>query len=145
VADELLSYADRVRPMVRDVARELNDALDEGKLVVFEGAQAHHLDVDHGTYPYVTSSNPIAAGAMHRLRRRPDAAGPHRRHRQGLHDPRGRGPVPDRAARRGRRPAAQRSAASSAPPPGRPRRCGWFDPLVVEAGRAPTTASPTCS
>ncbi|MFZ2751372.1 MAG: adenylosuccinate synthase, partial [Propioniciclava sp.] len=63
VADELLSYADRVRPMVRDVARELNDALDEGKLVVFEGAQAHHLDVDHGTYPYVTSSNPIAAGA----------------------------------------------------------------------------------
>ena len=63
VADELLTYADRVRPMVRDVARELNDALDEGKLVVFEGAQAHHLDVDHGTYPYVTSSNPIAAGA----------------------------------------------------------------------------------
>ena len=41
----------------------LNDALDADKVVLFEGAQAHHLDVDHGTYPYVTSSNPVAAGA----------------------------------------------------------------------------------
>lgn len=41
----------------------LDDALDADKVVLFEGAQAHHLNVDHGTYPYVTSSNPIAAGA----------------------------------------------------------------------------------
>ena len=48
IADELLSYADRIRPMIRDVARELNNALEAGKVVLFEGAQAHHLDVDHG-------------------------------------------------------------------------------------------------
>lgn len=63
VTRHLLSYVDRVRPMVTDVTRVLNRALDDGKVVLFEGAQAHHLDVDHGTYPYVTSSNPIAAGA----------------------------------------------------------------------------------
>ena len=63
VADGLLAHAERIRPYVVDVARVLNKGLDEGKVVLFEGAQAHHLDVDFGTYPYVTSSNPIAAGA----------------------------------------------------------------------------------
>ena len=63
VTEQLLSYADRIRPHVVDAARLLNSALDDGKVVLFEGAQAHHLDVDHGTYPYVTSSNPTAGGA----------------------------------------------------------------------------------
>ena len=63
VTEHLLSYADRVGPHVVDVSEVLNDALDADKVVLFEGAQAHHLDVDHGTYPYVTSSNPVAAGA----------------------------------------------------------------------------------
>ncbi len=61
-ADELLSYADRLRPMVADTSLLLNRALDEGKTVLFEGAQATMLDVDHGTYPFVTSSSPIAGG-----------------------------------------------------------------------------------
>ena len=61
--DELLSYVDRLRPMVRDTSLLLNTALDEGKTVLFEGAQATLLDVDHGTYPFVTSSNPVAGGA----------------------------------------------------------------------------------
>ena len=63
VTEHLLSHAERVKPHVADVSRVLNDALDADKVVLFEGAQAHHLDVDHGTYPYVTSSNPVAAGA----------------------------------------------------------------------------------
>ncbi|HQR25853.1 MAG TPA: adenylosuccinate synthase [Nocardioides sp.] len=62
VVEELLSYADRLRPMVADTSLLLNRALDEGRTVLFEGAQATMLDVDHGTYPFVTSSNPVAGG-----------------------------------------------------------------------------------
>ena len=62
VVEELLSYAERLRPMVADTSLLLNTALDEGKTVLFEGAQATMLDVDHGTYPFVTSSSPIAGG-----------------------------------------------------------------------------------
>ena len=60
---ELLSYADRVRPMVVDASLLVNDALDEGKTVLFEAGQATMLDIDHGTYPFVTSSNATAGGA----------------------------------------------------------------------------------
>ena len=62
VVEELLSYVERLRPMVADTSLLLNRALDDGKTVLFEGAQATMLDVDHGTYPFVTSSNPIAGG-----------------------------------------------------------------------------------
>jgi adenylosuccinate synthase len=62
VVEELLSYVERLRPMVADTSLLLNQALDEGKTVLFEGAQATMLDVDHGTYPFVTSSSPIAGG-----------------------------------------------------------------------------------
>ena len=63
VADDLLSYAERVRPMVIDCSLVLNEALDAGKTVLFEAGQATMLDIDHGTYPFVTSSNPTAGGA----------------------------------------------------------------------------------
>jgi adenylosuccinate synthase len=63
VVTELLSYAERLRPYVADTALELYEAIDEGKLVLFEGGQATMLDVDHGTYPFVTSSNATAGGA----------------------------------------------------------------------------------
>jgi adenylosuccinate synthase len=62
VVEELLSHAERLRPMVADTSLLLNNALDEGRTVLFEGAQATMLDVDHGTYPFVTSSNPVAGG-----------------------------------------------------------------------------------
>jgi adenylosuccinate synthase len=62
VVDELLAYADRLRPMVADTTLLLNRALDRGDTVLFEGAQATMLDVDHGTYPFVTSSNAVAGG-----------------------------------------------------------------------------------
>ncbi len=63
VIDDLLSYTDRLRPMVADTGLLLNQALDAGKTVVFEGGQATMLDVDHGTYPFVTSSNSTSGGA----------------------------------------------------------------------------------
>ncbi|MDK6494001.1 Adenylosuccinate synthetase [Corynebacterium coyleae] len=56
-------YAERLEPMVIDAERMLNDALSAGKHVLMEGGQATMLDVDHGTYPFVTSSNPTAGGA----------------------------------------------------------------------------------
>ena len=63
IVQYFLSYADRLRPMVIETEYELNKALDEGKSVLMEGGQATMLDVDHGTYPFVTSSNPTAGGA----------------------------------------------------------------------------------
>jgi adenylosuccinate synthase len=63
VVEELLSYAERLRPMVSDTSLELNQALDAGKTVLLEGGQGTLLDVDHGTYPFVTSSSPIAGGS----------------------------------------------------------------------------------
>jgi len=63
VVTELLSYADRLRPMVQDTALLLHKALEEDKIVLFEGGQATMLDVDHGTYPFVTSSSAISGGA----------------------------------------------------------------------------------
>ena len=60
---EAMSYADELRPMMADVSRELNDANQAGANLLFEGAQGTLLDVDHGTYPYVTSSNCVAGNA----------------------------------------------------------------------------------
>ena len=61
--DELLKLGERLKPYVANTSLVLNKALDEGKTVLFEGGQATMLDVDHGTYPFVTSSNPTAGGA----------------------------------------------------------------------------------
>ena len=63
IVDELLTYAERLRPMVADTGHLVAEALDRGEVVVFEGGQATMLDVDHGTYPFVTSSTATAAGA----------------------------------------------------------------------------------
>ncbi|MGJ3507812.1 adenylosuccinate synthase [Enemella sp. A6] len=128
----LLGFADRVRPMVKDVPRVLNDALDRGEVVLFEGAQAHHLDVDHGTYPYVTSSNPIAAGASTGA-----GVGPTRIDRivgiaKAYTTRVGEGPFTtelfDDDGQRLRDVGGEYGTTT-----GRPRRCGWFDALVVEA------------
>ena len=63
IVDELLSYAERLRPMVADTGHLVAEALKRGEVVVFEGGQATMLDVDHGTYPFVTSSSATAGGA----------------------------------------------------------------------------------
>ncbi|MCL2332725.1 MAG: adenylosuccinate synthase [Actinomycetia bacterium] len=63
VADEYLAYGQRLKPHVTEISPLLNDALDRDQWVLFEGAQGTLLDIDHGTYPFVTSSNPTAGGA----------------------------------------------------------------------------------
>ncbi|MFS0911155.1 adenylosuccinate synthase [Microbacterium sp. 179-I 3D2 NHS] len=63
VVEDLLSYADRLRPMVADTGYLIDQALGRGEVVVFEGGQATMLDIDHGTYPFVTSSSATAGGA----------------------------------------------------------------------------------
>ena len=63
IMTELLSYADRLRPMVADTGLLLSEALDRGETVLFEGGQATMLDIDHGTYPFVTSSSATSGGA----------------------------------------------------------------------------------
>lgn len=130
VSDHLLAYADRVRPMTVDSARLLNDALDEGQVVLFEGAQAHHLDVDFGTYPYVTSSSPCAAGACIGsgvgLTRINTIVGIAKAYTTRV----GEGPFPgelrDEVGDQLREAGGEYGTTT-----GRPRRCGWFDALVV--------------
>jgi len=63
ITEEYLGYGHRLEPHIADTARICWDALDTGKSVLFEGAQATLLDLDHGTYPFVTSSNPVAGAA----------------------------------------------------------------------------------
>ncbi|MDR1237291.1 MAG: adenylosuccinate synthase [Propionibacteriaceae bacterium] len=131
VSDRLLSHAERLRPMVANTSRVLNDALDKGLVVLFEGAQAHHLDVDHGTYPYVTSSNPIAAGACTGA-----GVGPRRIDRaigimKAYTTRVGEGPFPTELLDADGE-ALRSSGDEFGTTTGRPRRCGWFDALVVE-------------
>ncbi|GAB2462292.1 adenylosuccinate synthase [Xylanimonas ulmi] len=64
VTEELLAYADRLKPMVANTPLVLNQALDAGKTLLFEAGQATMLDIDHGTYPFVTSSSATAGGAV---------------------------------------------------------------------------------
>ena len=132
ITEHLLSHAERIAPHVTDVSRVVNAALDQDKVVLFEGAQAHHLDVDHGTYPYVTSSNPIAAGACVGA-----GVGPTRINRvvgivKAYTTRVGEGPMPtelhDEDGEKLRTIGAEFGTTT-----GRKRRCGWFDALVVEA------------
>ncbi len=62
IADEYLALAPRLEPHITDTVQLVHEALDRDERVLFEGAQATFLDLDHGTYPYVTSSNPVAGG-----------------------------------------------------------------------------------
>ncbi len=64
IIDEYLGHAERLRPHVADTSLLLNQAIRSGEEVLFEGAQGTLLDIDHGTYPFVTSSNPTAGGAV---------------------------------------------------------------------------------
>ncbi|MFD0854806.1 adenylosuccinate synthetase, partial [Actinomadura adrarensis] len=63
IVQEYLAYGERIRPYVADTTLVLNGALEDGKVVLLEGAQGTLLDIDHGTYPFVTSSSPTAGGA----------------------------------------------------------------------------------
>src|SRR5689334_8016652 len=75
VYDQLLRHAERMRPMIRDVSLLLTDAMRDGRSILFEGAQGTLLDIDHGTYPFVTSSNASVGGVCTGLGIPPRAIG----------------------------------------------------------------------
>ena len=126
IVDDLLSYRDRVAPMVTDTALLLSRALDEGKTVVFEGGQATMLDVDHGTYPFVTSSNATAGGASTGSGVAPwrldTIVGIIKAYTTRV----GSGPFPTELEDDSGEWLRQRGGEFGTTT-GRPRRCGWFD------------------
>ena len=63
IAAQYLAFAEKIKPYVADTSLILDREIKQGKKVLFEGAQGSHLDIDHGTYPYVTSSNTVSANA----------------------------------------------------------------------------------
>ncbi len=130
VAAEYLGYAERLRPFVRDTSLFLHDALAGGKRLIFEAAQGSLLDVDHGTYPYVTSSSSLPSGIW-------GGSGVPSRCVQRIigvvkaYTTRvGQGPFPtelsDETGERIRRIGREFGTVT-----GRPRRVGWFDAMAV--------------
>ncbi|MGH8825446.1 MAG: adenylosuccinate synthase [Jiangellaceae bacterium] len=129
VADELLVYADRLRPMVADTGRLLGAALDEGRTVLLEAGQATLLDVDHGTYPFVTSSNPTAGGACTGTGIPPTRIDRVIAVIKAYTTRVGEGPFPtellDDDGQLLRDAGGEYGTTT-----GRPRRCGWFDAVL---------------
>jgi len=130
VMADLLSYVERLRPMVADTSLVLNRALDEGKTVLFEGGQATMLDVDHGTYPFVTSSNATSGGAA-----TGSGVAPNRIDRviavvKAYTTRVGAGPFPtelfDESGEFLRSKGFEFGTTT-----GRPRRCGWYDAPIA--------------
>jgi adenylosuccinate synthase len=130
IVTELLSYADRLRPMVADTGLLLNQALDNGEIVLFEGGQATMLDVDHGTYPFVTSSNSTSGGAA-----TGSGVAPNRLERiigivKAYTTRVGSGPFPtelhDESGEFLRSNGFEFGTTT-----GRPRRCGWYDAPIA--------------
>ena len=130
VVDELLSYAERLRPMVVDTGLVLHQALERGETVLFEGGQATMLDVDHGTYPFVTSSSSTAGGAA-----TGSGIGPNRIDRvigivKAYTTRVGSGPFPtelfDESGEFLRKTGFEFGTTT-----GRPRRCGWYDAPIA--------------
>jgi adenylosuccinate synthase len=130
IATRYAGYAERLAPYVGDVSLLVDTALREGKDVLFEGAQATLLDLDHGTYPFVTSSNPIASGAATGV-----GIGPTRIDRvlgvsKAYVTRVGEGPFPSEIE--GRDQARLRDLGGEfGTVTGRERRCGWLDLVAL--------------
>jgi adenylosuccinate synthase len=128
--EQLVDFGERIRPWVADVSLVLAQMMREAKPVMFEGAQATLLDIDHGTYPFVTSSNASVGGICTGLGIPPRAIGGVLGVAKAYTTRVGEGPLPtelegqlaDRL-----RESGQEYGAST----GRPRRCGWYDAVVV--------------
>ncbi|GAA0937887.1 MULTISPECIES: adenylosuccinate synthase [Streptomyces violaceusniger group] len=130
VVEELLGYADRLSGYVADTTLLLNKAIDQDQVVLFEGGQGTLLDVDHGTYPFVTSSNPTAGGACTGT-----GVGPTKISRvigilKAYTTRVGAGPFPtellDEDGEKLRTIGGERGVTT-----GRDRRCGWFDAVIA--------------
>jgi adenylosuccinate synthase len=130
VAEEYLQHAELLRPHVADTSAVLNRALDDGKTVLLEGSQGTLLDVDHGTYPFVTSSNPTAGGACAGAGIGPTridgVVGVLKAYTTRV----GAGPFPtellDADGEQLRKVGGEVGVTT-----GRPRRCGWFDAVIA--------------
>lgn len=124
------NYAKRLKPFVADTISLLNDAIRKKKRILFEGAQGTLLDVDHGTYPYVTSSNATAGGAMTGTGIAPTHIGEIMGVVKAYTTRVGEGPFPTEfepnLMERIRNKGEEFGATT-----GRPRRCGWFDAVVA--------------
>ncbi len=130
IYDSYMAVVSGILPFVTDTAEYLNSAISDGKSVLFEGAQGTLLDVDHGTYPFVTSSNATSGGACTGTGVGPSkidgVVGISKAYTTRV----GGGPFPteldDRIGSYVREKGAEFGAST-----GRPRRCGWFDAMVV--------------
>lgn len=140
---EYASYGEQLKKYVVDTSVVLNDALDEGRRVLFEGAQGVMLDIDHGTYPFVTSSNPSAGGVCIG-----SGVGPTKIHRivgvaKAYTSRVGDGPFPtelhDEIGDRIREVGKEYGTTT-----GRPRRIGWFDAVVVRHARRVSGITDLC-
>jgi adenylosuccinate synthase len=129
--DETLAFASRLAPLVADVPRALYEANREGKNLLFEGAQGTLLDIDHGTYPFVTSSNCVAGAAAAGA-----GVGPGQLHyvlgiTKAYTTRVGGGPFPTELTDDIGKHLATRGHEFGAVT-GRPRRCGWFDAAALK-------------
>ena len=130
VYDQLAAFGERIRPWVVDVSVMLNAAIANGKAIMFEGAQGTLLDIDHGTFPFVTSSNASAGGVCTGLGVPPKAVGTVLGVVKAYTTRVGEGPLPtELLGEMGNRlrESGQEYGAST----GRPRRCGWYDAVAV--------------
>jgi len=130
VLGSYLAYAQKLRPFVADTTLAINQAIDEGKRVLFEGAQGTLLDLDHGTYPYVTSSYPTAGGACIGA-----GVGPTRINSvlgvaKAYVTRVGEGPFPTELTGWEGEQIRQRGHEFGTTT-GRPRRCGWQDGMIL--------------
>ncbi|MBI0409595.1 MAG: adenylosuccinate synthase [Nitrosomonadaceae bacterium] len=129
--DETLALAERIKPMIADVPRLLFEANKAGNNLLFEGAQGTLLDIDHGTYPFVTSSNCIAGAAT-----TGSGVGPQMLHyvlgiTKAYTTRVGAGPFPTELDDEVGRHLAKRGNEFGSTT-GRPRRCGWFDAAALK-------------
>ena len=130
LAADLARFGEMLRPRIKDVSLVLHRHMAEGYSVLFEGAQATLLDIDHGTYPFVTSSSATAGGAMSGLgvppTRLDGVIGIVKAYTTRV----GAGPLPSEIGGDLEEAIRQKGSEFGAST-GRPRRCGWFDAVVV--------------
>ena len=130
IIKEYISFDEAIDSYVTDVPLLLNDAIKEGKNILLEGAQGTLLDVDHGTYPFVTSSNPTSGGASTGSGIPPNKIDNVFGIVKAYTTRVGNGPFPteltDEVGEKLRKEGAEFGATT-----GRPRRCGWFDAFLV--------------
>ena len=130
IRDRYRQFSERIRPLVRDTASLLNQAIREGRRVLFEGAQGAMLDIDHGTYPFVTSSSCTAGGAATGTGVPPSSIGAVVGVAKAYITRVGSGPFPTEALNAAGDHLRERGREFGSVT-GRPRRCGWFDvPLL---------------